>query len=167
VHTLVAKAGVLLGIGGGNIVMRKIVISLTAAAAIMAASAFGADARAGMGGMGHGGMGMGGMGHGGMGGGTGHAMVGHPGGVGGFSGVRSSAFHGDHFGRGDRFGLRGERFDRGERFGFRDHRFGFRHRFGRDRFLFAFGLPYAYGYDDGCYVRVWTRWGWHWRSVCY
>jgi hypothetical protein len=95
-----------------------------------------------------------------MGGGVGHAVMGHPGGFGGFSGARSFAF------RGDRFGFRGDRF-RGDRFGFRDNRFGFRHRFVRDRFFFGLGVPYAYGYDDDCYGRVWTRWGWRWRSVCY
>jgi hypothetical protein len=45
----------------------------------------------------------------------------------------------------------------------RDDRFRFRHRFFRNEFVFA-GAPY--GYDD-CLVRVWTRWGWRLRSVCY
>ena len=79
-----------------------------------------------------------GMGHGGFGGGFGRAAVAHPGGSFGF--------------RGDRFAFR--------------YRFGFRHRFFRDRFaLFGAGLPY--GYDDDCYTRVWSPYGWRWRSVCH
>jgi hypothetical protein len=45
----------------------------------------------------------------------------------------------------------------------RDDRFHFRHRFFRDGFVFA-GAPYDY---DDCYTRVWTRWGWRVRSLCY
>ena len=45
----------------------------------------------------------------------------------------------------------------------RDDRFHFRHRFFHSGFVFA-GAPY--GYDD-CYTRVWTRWGWRVRSLCY
>jgi hypothetical protein len=86
---------------------------------------------------GGGGMGHGGMGHGGMGGW--HGGFGHS----GFS-------HGFHHG----FAFRHDR----------DDHFHFRHRFFRNEFVFA-GVPY--GYDDGCYVRVWTRWGWRLRSVCY
>jgi len=45
------------------------------------------------------------------------------------------------------------------------HGFAFHHhRFFHRGFFFA-GVPYAY--DDDCYARVWTRWGWRWRSVCY
>jgi hypothetical protein len=44
------------------------------------------------------------------------------------------------------------------------HRFAFRHRF-RHRFAF-FGAAVPYGYDEGCYTRVWTRGGWRWTSVC-
>jgi hypothetical protein len=85
----------------------------------------------------------GGMGHGGMG-------MGH-GGMGGWHGGYShSGFsHGFHHG----FAFRHDR----------DDRFRFRHRFFRNEFVFA-GAPY--GYDD-CLVRVWTRWGWRLRSVCY
>jgi hypothetical protein len=39
----------------------------------------------------------------------------------------------------------------------------FHHRFlGHSFFV---GSPY--GYYDNCYVRVWTRWGWRLRYVCY
>jgi hypothetical protein len=79
----------------------------------------------------------GGMGHGGMGGW--HGGYSHP----GFS-------HGFHHG----FAFRHDR----------DDRFRFRHRFFRNEFVFA-GVPY--GYDDDCYIRVRTRWGWRLRSVCY
>jgi len=79
----------------------------------------------------------GGMGHGGMGGW--HGGSSHP----GFS-------HGFHHG----FAFRHDR----------DDRFRFRHRFFRNEFVFA-GVPY--GYDDDCYIRVRTRWGWRLRSVCY
>lgn len=81
------------------------------------------------------------------GGGFGHAVIGHPVGVGSFAAVHP-------------MGLRGGRvaFNNG---------FGFRHRFVRNRFAFVgVGYPYAYGYDD-CYARVWTPWGWSWRNVCY
>jgi hypothetical protein len=37
------------------------------------------------------------------------------------------------------------------------HRFAFRHRF-RHRFAFV-GAAVPYGYDEGCYTRVWTRGG--------
>jgi hypothetical protein len=54
--------------------------------------------------------------------------------------------------------------------GFHSGRFAFRrHRFLRDGFFFA-GDPlwydYDYGYDQACYRRVWTRWGWEWAWVC-
>jgi hypothetical protein len=88
----------------------------------------------------------GGGGHGGGGGGGGHGGgggMGHGGFGGGFghSGfVHSGGFHDG-------------------RFAFRDH-----HRFRFDRFAF-YGATYPY--DDGCYRRVWTRWGWRWISACY
>ena len=46
------------------------------------------------------------------------------------------------------------------------HHFAFRHhRFFRSRFaVLGVGLPYAY--DDGCYTRVWTAWGWRWTYIC-
>jgi hypothetical protein len=62
--------------------------------------------------------------------------------------VGASAMHGGHF------GFHG--FHQG--FAFHHHRF-FHHGF------FFAGAPYAY--DDDCYARVWTRWGWRWRPVCY
>jgi hypothetical protein len=45
------------------------------------------------------------------------------------------------------------------------HHDHFRHRFFRNQFVFA-AAPYGY-YDDDCYIRVRTRWGWRLRSVCY
>jgi hypothetical protein len=49
------------------------------------------------------------------------------------------------------------------RFAFRDHRFRF-----RNRFFFAAAFPYGYydSYYDGCYERIWTRWGWRLVNVC-
>ena len=44
------------------------------------------------------------------------------------------------------------------------HRSAFRHRF-RHRFA-LFGAAVPYDYDEGCYTRVWTRWGWRWTSAC-
>jgi hypothetical protein len=131
--------------------LRKILITLAALAAATALPTGGALARGGMGGMGgmsHGGMGgMGGMGRAGM--GIGHASFAHgPGFVGTrpFSAARPIAFTG-HFAH--------------------NRPFFFRHHF-HNRFFFAAGFPYAYGYyDDGCWTRVWTPWGWRWRSVCY
>jgi len=64
-------------------------------------------------------------------------------------GMAGPAFHSNHF--------------VGNRFAFRD----------RDRF-FIIGsletdLPFSawlpYGYADGCYSRVWTPWGWRWRTL--
>jgi len=46
-----------------------------------------------------------------------------------------------------------------------DHRF-FHHRFFRNRFAFFVGAGFPY-YNDDCYARVWTRWGWEWQYVCY
>jgi hypothetical protein len=136
------------------IMVRKIVIALAAAGAIIAGSALDASAR--MGGMGgHGGMSMGhgsmGMGHGSMGmgrasiGSVGFARMGGP-------GISRAAFVG-----------RSAPFARvavaHPRFAFRDHRFRF-----RNRFIFAAAFPY--GYYDGCYERIWTRWGWRLVNVC-
>jgi hypothetical protein len=64
--------------------------------------------------------------------------------------LTASAMHGGHF--------------RGH---FGNHAFfarPFHHHFGRG-FFFA-EVPYAYD-NDVCYMRVWTRWGWRWRSICY
>jgi hypothetical protein len=85
----------------------------------------------------------GGMGHGGFGhmGGVGHSAFAHPGGFRGFAGARPFAFHRD-------------------RFAFRHQRFFF-NRVG------FFGATFPYAYDDNCYTRVWTRWGWRRMLVCY
>lgn len=57
--------------------------------------------------------------------------------------------------------------------GFHDGRFAFHGRFHgrhfRNGFFFAgdpFWYDYDYGYDDACYRRVWTRWGWEWAWIC-
>ena len=129
--------------------VRKIVITLAATAAIIAGSALDASARrGGMGGHSGGGMGRsGGMGHsGGMGRagmgpsgfarmspGLGRAAVGHP-----SSFARAGVAH--------------------PRIAFRHHRF-------HNRF-FAFAGAYPYGYYDSCYERIWTRWGWRLTYVC-
>jgi hypothetical protein len=122
----------LVAANGGQIMLRKMVIAMAAAAALTAGSMIAASAH-GMGGHGGGG---GGMGHGGFGhsGGFGHAGFAHSGGF-------------------------------GRPFGFHDGRFAFRHhdRFFSNRFAFYGGYPY----DDGCYRRIWTRWGWRTVSVCY
>jgi hypothetical protein len=86
--------------------------------------------------------------HGGFGGGHfggGRFGGGHPGGAGAFHGH----FSGGHFGHG--------RFDHDR----------FRHRFGNRFFFYGDVYPYGYYTDDGCYTRVWTRWGWNWQYVCY
>ena len=120
--------------------VRKMVIALAAVASVTAGSTFSAEA-------GHGG----GMRHGGFGGhGVGHATIGHPSRIGGVVAARPFA-------------------SGANRFAFRN-RFDSRHRFFRNRFVFV-GAPflygYDYGYDDYCYTRVWTRWGWRRMSVCY
>lgn len=126
--------------------LRKMVIALVAAAAVTAGSMVTASAMHGGGGHGGGGMGHGGFGHGG--GGFAHAGFARHGGFGGFAGTRPIGFH---------HGFHG---------GFHDGRFAFRHhhRVFFNRFAF-YGA--AYPYDDSCYRRVWTRWGWRWASVCY
>jgi hypothetical protein len=132
--------------------LRKMVITLAAVAALTAGSMIPASAHGGGGGGGgHGGgggggggghSGFGGGGHGGFGGGGfGHAGVAH---FGGSAGGRPFAFRGGfHDGR----------------FAFRDH-----HRFFFDQFAFYGDYPY---YDDSCYRRVWTRWGWRVVTACY
>ena len=96
-----------------------------------------------------------GGGHGGGGHmGSGHFAAAHAGNFGSFSRSNFSGFshpvvfHGNHAAFANHFA---------------GH--GFRHRFHR-RFFFV-GSPYVYAYDDDCYVRIWTRWGWRWRNVCY
>ncbi|HLH88928.1 MAG TPA: hypothetical protein VKX28_10740 [Xanthobacteraceae bacterium] len=127
--------------------LRHIAIAL-ATVVIICATACGVSARGGSGGhMGGGPI----RGH--MGGGNFAAA--HVGNFGGFShsnlgGVSHSfAFRGNHAFFPNRFIGR---------------HLAFRHRFHR-RFFFV-GAPYAFAYDD-CYVRIWTRWGWRWRNLCY
>jgi hypothetical protein len=120
-----------------DITMRKTVIALAAAAALMAGSTMAALA--------HGG------GHGGGGGG------GHGGGFGGHMG-------GGHWGGGG-FGHAAFAHSGGwghQAFRFHGNRVAFRHhRFFRGAFFGAGYDPY-YAYDDSCHV--WTPWGWRW--VC-
>jgi hypothetical protein len=126
--------------------VRKIVIALAAAGAIIAGSALDASAR--MGGMGgHGGMGMS-MGHGSMGmgrsmGSVGFARMGGP-------GISRAAF----VGRSAPFA----------RVAVAHPRIIIRNRRFHNRFFFAAAFPY--GYYDGCYERIWTRWGWRLVNVC-
>lgn len=90
-------------------------------------------------------------------------------GGGGFGGGFHGGFHSSGFGGGFHSGGFGHSFGPG--FHHFDHaRFA---RFDHDRRFFGrrfgvFGVAYPYGYyDDGCYARVWTRWGWRWQYVCY
>ena len=99
----------------------------------------------GGGGGGHGGGGFGGGGH--FGGGGMHA--------GGFVGMGGARFAG---------GFGGPRFAGAGR-PFIGHHGVFRHNHFR-RFA-VFGAPYYYaGYDDGCWRRSWTPYGWQWVNVC-
>ncbi|WFU26239.1 hypothetical protein QA649_08545 [Bradyrhizobium sp. CB1717] len=147
-------------------------------------------ARGGMGGGGHGGFG--GGGHGGFGGG-GHFGGGgmHVGGGGmGGGGMRFGGMGGAHFG-GARFvgspmaarAAIGPRFAGaplatraafGPRFAgtgwhgrpfIGRHAFFHRHHFRRFAFV---GAPFIYAnyYDDGCWRRSWTPYGWQWVNVC-
>jgi hypothetical protein len=58
-------------------------------------------------------------------------------------------------------GWHGGRFIHRHAFFFRHHRF--------NRFAFV-GAPFFYagyyGYDDGCWQRAWTAYGWQWVNVC-
>ncbi|WP_439408489.1 hypothetical protein ACNJX9_08985 [Bradyrhizobium sp. DASA03076] len=152
-----------------------------AAGAIAAAMALGSPvlARGGGGGGGHGGFGGGGhfggggMRAGGFGGmhvgGMGGAHFAHVGGP-GFGGARFAHAGGPGFGGvrfahaaiGPRFvggGWHGRPFIGRHAFFFRHHRF---HRFA------VFGAPFYYAnyYDDGCWRRSWTPYGWQWVNVC-
>ncbi|MDD1522530.1 MULTISPECIES: hypothetical protein [Bradyrhizobium] len=126
--------------------------------AAMMAVASPALARGGFGG-GHGGGGhFGGAGH--FGGGM-HA--------GGFGGMRAGGMGGARFAHVGGFG--GARFAHaaiGPRFagaGWHGHH-GFRHHHHFRRFA-VFGAPYVYaGYNDGCWRRSWTPYGWQWVNVC-
>ena len=123
--------------------VRKIVISLAAAAVVLAGSTLTAAARFG-GGMGHGGGHIGGFGH-----------FGH---MGGFS---HGAFARPGFAHPGAFG----RFGAVQRFPLRANRFAVRHhRFFGPRFAFGAAFPYTY---DSCYTRVWTPVGWRWTYACY
>ena len=120
--------------------VRKILIALAALAAVTAVPTVGAFARGG---------GHGGMGHGGM--GMSHMSFTHSASFAGartFSGARPMAFAGNHVAFNHL------------------HHVPFRHHV-HNRFIFAAGFAYPYAYDDGCWARVWTPWGWRWRSVCY
>ena len=140
-----------------NIAMALIAVMIVAA--LPSASAF-AKGGGGMGGRGGGGGGMGARG-GGM-SGVAHTMGGHPSsfavgsavvaspGVAHFSTVRPVNFGATRFAAGPHL--------------------GFRHNFRHHRFVFiggAYPYYYDYGYDDGCYSRVYTQWGWRWQYACY
>jgi hypothetical protein len=112
------------------------------------------------------------MGHAGFGGGFSHAAVFHPSGVGartaivqpgGFA-TRTGIVQPGGVGRTavvQPMGVNAGRFAFAHH-----HRFASRHRFPGNRFAFI-GGAYPYGYDDDCYSRVWTPWGWRWQNVCY
>ena len=133
--------------------LRKIVISLAAAALVTGASTLSASA-------GHSGGGSGMQG----GGGPGMGMHG-----GGGSGMQRGTFGGSHFGGGGPrvYGFHGDRHGYGERFEHRPYYgYGYRERYEhrpyyRDRY-------YRYGgYGGGsCWSRVWTPDGWSRRWVC-
>jgi hypothetical protein len=133
---------------------RNIIIAIAATVALTVAPIADAFARMGGGGGmgGHGGMG-------GMGGGRGMGMGGGMGGMGGRG--MGFASHGP-------IGHMGPVGIHGNRFAFAHNRFAFRHHRFHNRFFFA-GAPFAYAsyYNDGCYVRVWGPYGWHWTNVCY
>lgn len=119
---------------------------------------FGSGGHFGGGGMhggGFGGMragGFGGMHVGGMGGSAHFAHVGGP----GFSGPAFGGARFAHAAIGPRFAGAGRPFIGRHAFFFRHHR----------RFAF-FGAPFIYaGYDDGCWRRSWTPYGWQWVNVC-
>ena len=106
--------------------VRKIVIALAAAGAIIAGSALDASARMGGGHGGHGGMG--GMGHGGMGMSRGS--------IGGFARMGGPGIGRVGIGR---VGI-------GPRFAFRHHRF-------HNRFFFAAAFPYGYSCYERVWTR--------------
>jgi hypothetical protein len=119
----------------------------------------------GGGGGGHGGFGGGGHFGGGMHAGGFGGM--HVGGMGGarFAHVGAPAFGGAHFahaGFAPRFAGAGA--------GWHGRPFIGRHAFFHHRHFrrFAvFGAPFVYaGYNDGCWRRSWTPYGWQWVNVC-
>jgi hypothetical protein len=119
----------------------------------------------GGGGGGHGGFG--GGGHGGFGGG------GHFGGgmhAGGFGGMHVGGMGGARFAHVGGAGFGGARFAHaaiGPRFagaGWHGHHAFHHHHFRR---FAVFGAPYYYaGYNDGCWRRSLTPYGWQWVNVC-
>ena len=126
----------------------------------------------GGGGGGHGGGGFGGGGHGGLCGGL--RRWGHFGGgmhAGGFGGMHVGGMGGARFAHVGGPGFGGPRFAHaaiGPRFagaGWHGHHAFFHHRHFR-RFA-VFGAPYYYaGYNDGCWRRSLTPYGWQWVNVC-
>jgi hypothetical protein len=139
-----AQGAVPLATENGDAVMVRsatIMIAIT----LVAASMLGAPAAA------RGGFGGGGFSH--------SAGFGHPAGIG------HPMAHGSSGNFGHPIGF--TPFVHAHPFAFHDHRFAFRHRFFRHHFFgpaFAFvGAPFA---SDDCFVRVWTRWGWRWVSLC-
>jgi hypothetical protein len=143
------------------------IVAAAMAAALAVASPVLARGGGGGGGGGHGGFGGGGhFSGGGMhGGGFGGGM--HVGGMGGgahFAHFGGPAFGGARFAHaaiGPRFagsGWHGRPFIGRHAFFFRHHRF---HRFA------VFGAPFVYaGYNDSCWRRSWTPYGWQWVNVC-
>lgn len=118
----------------------------------------------------------GGGGHGGFGGGGHFGGGSHFGGgmhAGGFGGMHVGGMGGARFAHvgGSGFGFGGPRFAHaaiGPRFagaGWHGHQASFHHHHFR-RFA-VFGAPYYYaGYNDGCWRRSWTPYGWQWVNVC-
>jgi hypothetical protein len=45
-------------------------------------------------------------------------------------------------------------------------RIALRHHRHHNRFFVFAGGYYPYNYYDGCYERIWTRWGWRLTYVC-
>ncbi|UPK36809.1 hypothetical protein IVB18_05520 [Bradyrhizobium sp. 186] len=140
-----------------------------AAAIVAAALALSSPALARGGGGGHGGFGGGGHFGGGMhAGGFGGGMRGGGMHVGGMGGARFAHVGGPGFG-----GARFAHAAIGPRFagaGWHGRPFIGRHAFFHHRHFrrFAvFGAPFAYAaYNDGCWRRSWTPYGWQWVNVC-
>jgi hypothetical protein len=103
--------------------------------------------------------------HGGFGGMHGGFGGGFHGGMGG--GFQGGGFHGGMGGfRGGMVAGRGMMAPPGARFG--GARFAFHnHRHFRNFVAVGFGGGYwPYYYDDGCWRRAWTSWGWQWVNIC-
>jgi len=126
--------------------VRKIVVALAAAAAVIAASAFDASAK------------MAGMSRGSMGSSMGSSMSR------GSMGPRSMGPSVGSFPRaamvpGKTMGVATGKVVLNSKHPIVKHR-----RVHNRFFVFAAGYPY--GYYDSCYERVWTQWGWRLRYVC-